>query len=142
MPYKQDTELDLKPRTNSKYIISSQHRKTGNMNKSTWTISHDEEVECFVLSKISNWTVDYIGWGVKLAGRVLQIVGRNDANSELKFAKFVDGSKKNIWHGWPADYKNRKQDIPATNVLLSWNNSKYISKSHVRKIKQQISCNL
>jgi hypothetical protein len=142
MPFTRDTELDLNIRSTDKYIISSQHRRSGNPNKSIWTITNEEEVACFILSVNSNWTSNHIGWGIKLIGSVLQVVGRNDANADLKFAKFVDGTKRKVWHGWPADYRRKKQDIPSTIVLALWKNKNYISKSQVRKIKQQITCNL
>ena len=144
MPYRQNIEYDLSPRTNSRYIISSHHRRIhGNRNKSRWTISHDEEVECFIFSKNSNWVQDItICWGIKLLNKRLQVVGVNFANKDLKIAKFIDGNGNNVWHGYPADFKNKIQDIPYIDILVIWKNYNYIGKSDVRKIKQQQSCNL
>ena len=58
------------------------------------------------------------------------------------FAKFVDGSKNNIWHGYPANILANKQDIPPTSILLLWEKLNYINKSDIRKINQQMPCNL
>ena len=141
--YKQNTELDLRPDTDYRYVISSQHRKIGNPHKSVWTITYEEEVMCFIMSINSNWNDDSISWGIKLSSSSsLHVIGKNTANEELKIAKFVDGSNNDIWHGYPADYKNNVQDIPPSTVLEKWKNNKYINKSHVRKIKQQLLCNL
>ena len=61
---------------------------------------------------------------------------------DLKVAKFVDGSKNNIWHGYPANILANKQDIPPTSILLLWEKLNYINKSDIRKINQQMPCNL
>lgn len=143
MPYQQDIEYNLAPQTASVYFVSSHHRRTrGNNNKSIWTISNDEEVECFIFSKNSNWVDGSICWGLRLLNNVIQVIGRNPAREDLKIAKFVDGTNNNIWHGYPADCKNKKQDIPNTEVLTIWKNNNYLSKSDVRKLKQQLPCNL
>lgn len=143
MPYLQDTEYDLSPRTESSYIISSYHRRpSGNINKSIWIISNEEEIDCFISSKNSNWVKDSTCWGLKLINNALQVIGRCPTSDELKIAKFVDGNKNNIWHGYPADYKNKKQDIPHTSVLTIWKNNHYLGKSDIRKLKQQLPCSL
>lgn len=142
MPYRTDTEIDLTPQTTSKYIISSQHRRIGNPYKCVWTITYQEEVNCFIQAKTSNWINGKICWGLKVVGNALQAVGRNTDNEDLKFAKFIDGTNTDVWHGYPADYLNRSQDRPTTAILLSWQQSNYLGKHHVRKIKQGIPCNL
>src|ERR1035441_1165830 len=95
MTLKTDTPIDL-PDMDSKYIISSQHRKKGNPYKCVWTITHEEEVNCFINAKNSNWIIGTIGYGLKIVGNVLHVVGRNTDNEELKFAKFIEGTTKDI----------------------------------------------
>lgn len=72
----------------------------------------------------------------------MQVVGINNDKEELRIAKFIDGTGSDVWHGYPADYLNRKQDIPSTFVLQIWVSSGYIGKSDLRKIRQGMPCNL
>jgi hypothetical protein len=143
MPYKVDIDYDLKPKIDCIYKVSSHHRRTkGNTNKSVWTITIDEEVDLFIFSKNSNWVEGKICYGLLLSGTTLLVVGRNPEKEDLKIAKFVDSNDNNKWHGYPADPKNRKQDIPCMELLSVWRDKKYIGKSDVRKLKQQIPCDL
>ena len=142
MPYTADIEIDLTTRTTGNYIISSQHRRTGNPNKSIWTINFDEEVECFINAMNGNWKTEAIAWGIKTIGDVLHVVGLNPDNEELKIAKFVDGSKTNVWHGYPADYMRKAQDRPETVILKTWVDNGYITKAKMSKIRLGQSCNL
>jgi len=142
MPYQQDIPYYLAPRTKSTYFISSQHRQLGNPNKSIWTISHEEEIDCFILSKTSKWISGSVCWGLKPIDNRLDVIGRNSVQEDIKIAKFVDGDKKNIWHGYPADCRRKKKDIPDTEILVIWKDKGLIGKSDVRKLKQQMTCNL
>ena len=143
MPYQVDRDYDLNPTIDCTYMISSHHRRTsGNNNKSVWTISNNEEVNLFIFSKTSNWVEDNICYGLKLNGKTILVVGKTPNSQDLKIAKFVDGNRNNRWHGYPADPKNKKQDIPCMEILTIWRNLNYIGKSDVRKLKQQISCSL
>jgi len=142
MSYLQDTPYNLAPRTKSTYIISSQHRQLGNPNKSIWSIPYEEEIDCFILSKTSKWINGSVCWGLKPINNRLEVIGKNNDQEDLKIAKFVDGNKNNIWHGYPADCKRKKQDIPDTEILVIWKNKELIGKSDVRKLKQQMTCNL
>jgi len=142
MPFTADTEIDLTETTTANYIIASHHRKKGNPNKSIWTISFDEEVECFVQTMNGNWKAGTEAWGVKVLGDVLQVLGLNNNKQELKLAKFVDGTNTNVWHGYPADYVSKSQDRPATNILKIWVDSGYLTKAKMSKIRLGQSCNL
>ncbi len=142
MPYPVDTEIDLTIHQTGKYIISSQHRRRGNPNKSIWTISFEEEVNCFIQALNSNWKTGTEAWGIRLNGNILQVVGLNNYRQELKLAKFVDGNKINIWHGYPADYMSKAQDRPATNILKAWVNNGFLTKAKMSKIRLGQSCNL
>lgn len=141
MPYTTDIEIDLTEKANCKYIISSQHRN-GNPNKSIWTISYEEEVNCFIETITKNWKENSVAWGVKVINDLIQVVGLNNAKVELKLAKFVDGSNKNVWHGYPADYMNKSQDRPTTDILKNWVVNGYLTKAKMSKIRLGQSCNL
>jgi hypothetical protein len=137
-----DVEHDLKPRIDAKYIVSSYHRGSPTQEKSTWIISPDQEIECFVLAKEAKWEGVSVAWGVHLIGNRIQSLGINHSRIELKIAKFVDGSATNIWHGYPADFRTKAKDRPPINILASWKDKGIILKHHVRKISGGIECNL
>lgn len=142
MPYTADTEIDLTAHTIGNYIISSQHRRRGNPNKSIWTITFDEEVACFIQALNGNWKTGTEAWGFKVIGDILQVVGLNNNRQELKLAKFVDGTNTNVWHGYPADYLSKAQDRPATNILKDWVDNGYLTKAKMSKIRLGQPCNL
>lgn len=142
MPYTADTEIDLTTQTTGNYIISSQHRRRGNPNKSIWTITYEEEVDCFIQALNGNWKAENEAWGIKFINGALQVVGQNHNRKELKLAKFVDGTNTNVWHGYPADHMNKAQDRPATNILKVWVTNGYLTKAKMSKIRLGQSCNL
>lgn len=142
MPYIADSEIDLRPDVESKYIISSQHRRTGNHNKCTWIASFDEEVQCFSVSYTEKWIINTKAWGFLFSDNTLKVIGCNNKNQELKLAKFVDAGSNNVWHGYPADPMNRIQDIPVKAILLKWVANKYITKATMSKLTRGLSCNL
>lgn len=142
MPYKQNIEIELQETKPNKYFISSQHRRTGNPNKSIWKISFEDEVNCFIQTISNNWKEGLEGWGIKLIGTNLQVIGISNDNNELKLAKFVDGTNTNVWHGYPADYMCKAQDRPNTETLKFWVTEGYITKAKMNKIRQGQLCNL
>jgi hypothetical protein len=142
MAYTADTEIDLTELAQANYIISSQHRRRGNPNKSVWTISYEEEVDCFIETMTREWQIGTVAWGIKVVEDILQVVGVNSIRQELKLAKFVDGADTNVWHGYPADYMRKAQDRPATNILKLWVNDGFITKAKMSKIRLGQSCNL
>lgn len=142
MPYKANKVIDLTKHTTSNYIISSQHRRNGNPNKSIWTVSFNEEVDCFIQTINENWKNGNEAWGLRVIGTILQVVGLNNGSEELKIAKFVDGTNTNVWHGYPADYMSKSQDRPTTNILKVWVDKKYITKAKMSKIRLGQTCNL
>src|SRR5687767_3436475 len=111
MLYKPDTELNLAPRTDKIYLVSSAHRRK-QKNKSRWTISIDDEVECFILSQVSNWVETAKAWGLRPNRNSLDELGVNPLEESLKLAKFVNSSSDDVWHGYPADYVRNNQDRP------------------------------
>jgi hypothetical protein len=125
------------------YKIRSVHRRRGNPEKCIWTITMEEEVDCFQDSANNKWLEDRKGWGLKVnSERRLSEIGISDQQEILKIAKFVDSSSTGEWHGYPADYCRRNQDKPSTRVLMDWKKRGLISKTNINKIKQGKRCNL
>jgi len=141
MAYKADNPIKLED-YDCHYIISSQHRRTGNDNKSIWTITFDEEVDCFTFSATEKWVDGKEAWGLKLDNNLPSVLGINNDSDELKVAKFVDGNRKKIWHGYPADPINKAQDRPTTLILKDWVEKGYITKAKMSKIRLGQSCSL
>ena len=142
MPYLADQVINLTPKINKRYIISSQHRRKGNPKKCVWIITFNEEVDCFIQAINQNWKDGDEAWGLKLHNTTLQILGENNDNDELKLAKFIDGNNNDIWHGYPADHMNRPQDIPTEAILKIWVSKHYITKSKMNKIRRGQACSL
>ncbi|MBF4519119.1 hypothetical protein IRZ71_22425 [Flavobacterium sp. ANB] len=141
MPYQADIEIDLSEHIDSNYIISSQHRRTGNPNKSQWIIDFEDEIQCFINTINNNWKDGFEAWGLKIENASLQVVGVNN-NGQLKLAKFVDGTNTNVWHGYPADHMTKAQDRPTTSILKDWVDQGFISKAKMNKIRQGQLCYL
>lgn len=142
MSYKADAKIDLVAKAGNNYYISSQHRRKGNPKKSRWTITYDEEVDCFIQSMIKEWKDEKKAWGLKASNKVIDIVGMNDDNDSLMLAKFIVGPGRDTWHGYPADYVNRAQDRPTNTILKMWVDDGYITKAKMTKINRGISCDL
>lgn len=142
MTYKADTEIDLSEHINGKYIISSQHRRTGNINKSVWLIDFNEEINCFIQTINKNWKDGVEAWGLKYENSNLKVLGLSSMKDELKLAKFVDGNNKNVWHGYPANHMSNSQDRPTTEILKKWVDEGYITKAKMNKIRQGQLCYL
>lgn len=142
MTYRTDTEIDLSQHITSNYIISSQHRRTGNMNKSVWLIDFNEEIECFIQTITNNWKNGLEAWGLRTENSSLKVLGLSSMKDELKLAKFVDGTKTNVWHGYPANHMANSQDRPTTEILKNWVSGGYITKAKMNKIRQGQLCYL
>lgn len=130
------------------YAVVSYHRDKTRLNeKSKWIIDEASEIDCFVTS-ISNpdWVNENTCWGVKTIKEADQVkidkLGTGTKGDNLFFAKFIDGSKDNKWHGYPADYMNNNQDRPSTNFLRSLFGNKFLTKPQVSKIKKGKKCSL
>ncbi|MBN3897636.1 MAG: hypothetical protein V7L14_23970 [Nostoc sp.] len=125
------------------YKINPSHRRSGNPNKSIWTITQDEEITCFQLALSKGWLEEKTGWGIKQnqIGKLEQI-GLSPLQEPLKIAKFRDDSQTKEWHGHPADYQNNQQDRPSTKILQIWRNDGIIAKHHITKIRSGKQCNL
>ena len=141
MPYELDKDIDLTPRTTAKYYISSAHRRL-QRHKSRWTITVNEEVDCFIDSRTNTWIDNAASWGLIQSGNNLLVLGLNSHNEELKIAKFIAKNTTGVWHGYPADFCRNIQDRPGMSILQSWRTNGHIEKHHITKIRQGKECNL
>jgi hypothetical protein len=128
--------------TNSSYATIDYHRN-GHPEKSQWTISEAEEINCFKLSENNKWLLQDHGWGLHFINGKADFLGIAQDRVTLVFiAKFVAKSPANAWHGYPADYRNNSKDIPAECILKEWLNKKIISTAKIRKITKGQPCSL
>ncbi len=127
-----------------KYFIYSKHRGNPTKDNCVWIIGFTEEVNCFKDSVYKRWTIfgGKIGWGIISGSGSLIPIGKNYYDEKLFFAKFIDRNNVNIWHGYPADYRRKKQDIPSAIFLKKWRYAEIITKSQMRKILGGMKCNL
>lgn len=128
------------------YTSVKQHRENVNVDKSLWTISIEDEIECFKRT-IGNLWKDVDGkcaWGIHVLGNSLsiEILGKNRENEHLKIAKFVKDDYCESWHGYPADYRKKRNDKPPEKVLIEWRDKGYIKKHQIGKIRSGKVCNL
>ena len=125
------------------YIVRSAHRRNGNSEKCIWTISREDEVNCFQDSRLQDWLEDTKGWGLKInAEGSLDEVGISDQGEILKIGKFRDDNSTREWHGYPADYCRRQQDKPSQRILMDWKNKGLINKTQMNRITQCKKCSL
>lgn len=124
---------------NLTYLIVPYHRD-GTMGKSQWTISENDEVDCFAESFREEWTNGESNFGLRRDGNNdLIYLGKNSFGEDLLIAKFVSNSSD--WHGYPSDYVRNTHDIPDFSTLKEWREKKFIQKSQMLKIKQGKPCN-
>jgi len=125
------------------YQVRSVHRRHGNSEKSIWTISIPEEIECFRYSYSLSWLEKTQGWGLKISSSdQLEEVGKSDQGISLKIAKFRDDKEDKIWHGYPANYREKIQDKPPETILAKWMEAGFINKVQKSRIVQRKPCNL
>jgi len=144
MIYQVDFEINFEDEICYKSV--KQHREYVNDEKAIWTISIVEEVDCFRRSIDKLW-IEEAGmcrWGLHVTGdsKRLEILGKNKHTDDLKIAKFVKDVISETWHGYPADYRQKRNDKPPENILLMWCDEGYIRKHHVSKIRSGKACNL
>ncbi len=60
----------------------------------------------------------------------------------LFIAKFKNDVPHNTWHGYPADYQRKSQDIPDTEILHDWIANNILTKAKIRKIMAGQPCRL
>lgn len=124
------------------YTHKTDHRNQSHQ-KSQWTISRNDELNCFHLMCENNWYKINCGWGMHLVRDLPTYLGVGvKRERQLFIAKFVDGNINGNWHGYPADYEENSQDIPPEDILISWYSAGYIKFAKVRKIIKQQPCRI
>lgn len=128
------------------YTSVKQHRENVNEDKSIWIISIEDEVSVFKRTLQKSWIEDSrkYGWGLHIinGSNTLRTLGENRYSGDLKIAKFVKDENDESWHGYPADYRQKRKDKPPEEVLLKWRDEGLIEKHHVSKIRSGRICNL
>ena len=127
----------------------AKHRRASNYDISKWTITIQEEYISFknALSTATNMDTPNFDnlnlcWGIHIHQGVLAKLGENNNNLNIKIAKFTKHINNNEWHGYPADYQNKPQDIPSVEYLTKLKDENYLTKSKLNKIIQGKPCNL
>lgn len=139
--FNDEFDVNEKDIVTCKYFFKSDHRD-GTAEKSQWTIDAGKELNCFVLSHKNQWTGVRVSWGIHIVKNKAIELGRNFNDTPLNVAVFYDSFKKNVWHGYPADFKRNAKDIPSTNVLVQWREKNYIKKHKISKAQQGKVCSL
>ena len=129
------------------YMPNLQHRNQSYaMKKSQWSISIQEENECFNNANDQEWFFKNSLWGVQFIpdnNPPLKILGAAPppVSCELKMAKFVCDSHDN-WHGYPVAHWMSPYDRPGESVLKDWCEKGIISKANFARIRRGKKCAL
>lgn len=126
----------------TQYQIHKQHRdKTPD--KSQWILSYEGEVSLFAKTYCMGIVEQeqYL-WGLYIPKDKPEMLGITVKGLPSKMAIFDNGGHNGFWHGYPADYLRRKQDIPPHNVLIKWQQDGIITTATMKKIKGGQPCNL
>lgn len=126
----------------TQYQIHKQHRDR-TPDKSQWIISCEDEVSVFAKTIGEGEIVDgqYM-WGLFIPIVKPEVLGITDKKLPSKIAKFDNGIHNGFWHGYPAEYLKKNQDIPPYNVLFQWHKAGIITTATMKKIKGGQPCNL
>jgi hypothetical protein len=97
----------------------------------------------FKYTAYKNWIFEENGWGLFIDKDIINYLGIiNNRNTSIFIAKFVVDINHNAWHGYPADYQFKAQDVPDKEVINKWIKEKYITKAKARKIMMGQSCRI
>ena len=88
-----------------------------------------------------NGTADKSQWSISVDDKA-GVLGYTEHYSETRLARFIDGSRSNHWHGYPANYLRAKNDIPPISLLRIWKERGLIGKSDITRMKYQKPCSL
>lgn len=124
------------------YYKSVSYHRNGTAYKSQWIISVDDEFDLFAKAKRDNQIFDNKGYAIWVIDDKSSVLGYTEHNSETRLARFIDGSRSNHWHGYPANYLRAKNDIPPISLLRIWKDRGLISKSDITRMKYQKPCSL
>ena len=124
------------------YYKSVSYHRNGTADKSQWTISVDDEFDLFAKAKRDGQIYDDKGYALWIVSEVACVLGLTEHDSETRLARFVDGTRSDHWHGYPANYMRAKNDIPPMSLLRQWKENGLIEKSDITRLKQQKPCRL
>lgn len=144
--HRTDVEYDMTteyPEYNiSGYYKAVSYHRNGTADKSQWTISVDDELDLFAKTKRDGQIYDDKGYALWIIGNDACVLGITEHQSETRLARFVDGTRSDHWHGYPANYMRAKNDIPPMSLLRQWKESGLIEKSDITRLKLQKPCSL
>ena len=125
------------------YCFNTQHRD-GNPNKSQWTIDTDQEIDVFCCMADHGWGFQDNGWSlfIKEDSSIDYLGFIQSRKAKVFIAKFVVDTNHNAWHGYPADYQVRAQDVPHKDILRKWKDENYLTKAKMRKIMMGQPCKI
>jgi hypothetical protein len=122
------------------YLVNPEHRNN-NSCKSQWIITQTEEIECFRMAYNEGWTNQKEAWGLHYSLNAITYLGiAENRTINLFVAKFKNDVHHNNWHGYPADYQRKPQDIPDKEILTRWMINNVLSKAKIRKIMAGQPC--
>lgn len=64
-----------------------------------------------------------------------------DDKKELNYARFT-GDQQEDWHGWPANPKRQRLDLPTSEIFDIWVTKKYTNRCRVRKVRGLQECSI
>ena len=124
------------------YYKAVSYHRNGTCGKSQWTISVDDELDLFAEAKRDGQLFDDKGYAIWIIDNNAGVLGVTEHDSETKLARFVDGTRSDHWHGYPANYLRAKNDIPPMTLLKLWKDRGLIEKSDMTRMKNQKPCSL
>lgn len=127
------------------YTPNLQHRNASfAAQKSQWSISTADEINCFNQSVASRWSCSKnFQWGLCINGATPVYLGVSQLPQQysLFVAKFVSDQQSN-WHGYPVAPWLSPFDKPSKNVVDIWKNSGLITSSQRARIMRGKLCSL
>ncbi|WP_438282618.1 hypothetical protein [Pseudomonas alabamensis] len=126
------------------YTPNPQHRNSSfSAQKSQWTITVHEEIECFTMAADASWFAKDCYWGLCPGQSSLRPVGMAPPphSCPVHFAKFVGDTLQN-WHGYPIAHWVAPYDKPPEVVLKGWQTNGIISKPQFARILRGKKCAL
>jgi hypothetical protein len=116
------------------YLPKADHRQPSARAKSQWTISVDEERDCFELATTSSWSWRDAYWGVHVPTGTAETLGHSQAPERhaVFIAKFIENQAD--WHGYPVAHWRSTYDKPSTDILEEWFARGYIRKKTVKRV--------
>jgi hypothetical protein len=116
------------------YSPKTDHRRSGALEKSQWTISVVEERNCFELATTCSWSWRDSYWGVHVPAGTAEFLGLSQApeRQPVFIAKFIVDQAE--WHGYPVAHWRSTYDKPGTDILEAWRANGYIRKKTVKRV--------